>query len=333
MANLQVELIQASDYFQALISEIPKAKKRIVIHAMVILWGPRTEILVPLLKDALAKGVEVLIVGDYYSKFQANRPKIIRVTPKWSHTRAINYGLEAMGAHITYISKVGLNPYKGRCHSKITIIDDTAYTFGGVNFSDTSFDNYDYMLRLKDKATTDQLHELVLTIEKDRIIDNVVNPLPGIAGDLLFDGGASGSSIIYDTACKVVAGAEKVYYVSQMCPSGRLAKYIESTENYCYFIRPSQTDTPANLALMVDKARYGIKNLYKGKGYIHAKFILCEYADGSKHLLSGSNNFSWRGIAYGTREIAIHSTDPKLWQQLYDYMNKTIVAKVPEQVL
>jgi hypothetical protein len=111
-----------------------------------------------------------------------------------------------------------------------------------------------------------------------------------------------------------------------MCPSGRLAKLLNSTNNVCYFIRPSQVDPPSNLALIFDKARFGIKNHYKGKGYIHAKFILTEGNDGSKHIISGSNNFSWRGIAFGTKEIAVHSTDATLWQTFYDYMQDKIAA-------
>lgn len=320
-----MKLVTATDYHDALLDLIPSAKRRIVIHAMVILWQPHTEIYIPLLHDALERGVEVRIVGDMFSKFQANLPKFARNDrgPRWGHTIAANSELQSRGAHIKYVGKIGLNPYKQRCHSKITIVDDTAYTFGGVNFYSGGFSFHDYMLEIKNQKLADRLYDLVREIEKFPRMADVTEKIDG-HNTLLFDGGTPGSSAIYDTACDIVVDAKKVYYVSQMCPSGRLAKLINSTDNHCYFVRPTQVDPPSNLALIFDKARFGIKNLYKGKQYIHAKFILTEGKDGTKHIVSGSNNFSWRGIAFGTKEIAVHSTDPELWQVLYNYMQEKI---------
>ena len=321
------EFVSAPKYYQALARGIPTAKKRIVIHAMTIIWGPANDVFVPMLEAALARGVDVRIVGDYYSKFAANRPRLIRQhnSPKWAHSRAVNYRLQDMGADITYVGKIGLNPFKGRTHSKVTIIDNTVYTFGGVNFTSESFDNHDYMLTKTDGKLADRLAKLVATIASAK------KPLPDLSEKLdehttmLFDGGTPGESVIYSRAVELVSAAKKVYYVSQMCPSGRLASAIGKRDNDCYFIRALQADPPANLALIFDRTRYSVKNKYHGKGYIHAKFILCENSDGSKHLLSGSNNFSWRGIAYGTKEIAIHSTDKHLWDSFYTYMQDNII--------
>jgi cardiolipin synthase A/B len=327
MRPLHLQFITANDYFESLQRTIPLAKKRIVIHAMVVLWQPHTEILIPLLQDALDRGVEVRIVGDYYSKFHANMPKFVRGDhgPRWGHTIAINSELQSRGAHTAYVGKIGLNPYKQRCHSKITLVDDRVYTFGGVNFYSGAFTFHDYMLTAESTALADRLYDLVRDIEKYPRMADVIEPVDQ-ENTLLFDGGSPGSSAIYETACKVVSEAKKVYYVSQMCPSGQLAKLINATENTCYFVRPTQAEPPSSLALLFDRARYGITNHYKGKRYIHAKFILTEGKDGSKHIVSGSNNFSWRGIAYGTKEIAVHSTDKELWQTFYDYMQHEIIG-------
>ncbi|HEY5668267.1 MAG TPA: phospholipase D-like domain-containing protein [Candidatus Saccharimonadales bacterium] len=327
MTTLGLRFITATDYLAALQQVLPLAKKRIVIHAMVLLWQPHTETLLPLLRDALERGVELRIVGDLYSKFHSNMPKFVRGDhgPRWGHTLAINSELQSLGAHVTYVGKIGLNPYKQRCHSKITIVDNHVYSFGGVNFYSGAFTFHDYMLTTTSKTLADRLYSLVCAIEKYPRMTDFADPIDE-ENTLLFDGGSPGSSAIYKTACEVVATAKKVYYVSKMCPSGELAKLINKTDNACYFVRPAQDDLPANLALIVDRARFGITNRYKGKRYIHAKFILTEDNDGSKHVISGSNNFSWRGIAYGTKEIAIHSTDEKLWQTFYNYMQKEIIG-------
>jgi phosphatidylserine/phosphatidylglycerophosphate/cardiolipin synthase-like enzyme len=325
----KLHLITAPDYYEALLVLLPKAKKRIVINAMGILWGPRTEVFLPLLHDALGRGVEVRIVGDIFSKFEANMPRLHRGdgTPRWSHTLAVNTELRAHGAHITYVGRLGLNPFKGRCHSKITIVDDTVFTFGGINFASGAFINHDYMLTGEDAQLAARLYILVRDIEKDQRLMDYNEPLNDTM-TLLFDGGTPDSSAIYDAACNMVADAKKVYYVSQMCPSGRLAKLITATDNECYFNRSSQAEPPLNMALPVDRFLSRIANRYKGKTYIHAKFILCEGKDGSKQLLSGSNNYSWRGIAYGTKEIAVSTADADLWHALYEYMQQHIIAKV-----
>jgi len=57
---------------------------------------------------------------------------------------------------------------------------------------------------------------------------------------------------------------------------------------------------------------------------LHAKFMLFELKDGTKTLVSGSHNFSERGVRYGTQEIAIRSTDEKLWEQLYDFLKTSV---------
>lgn len=323
-----MRFLSAPDYYQALRHCLPKASQRIIIHAMDIRWGPHIEVFVPLLVAAAKRGVEVRIVGDMYSRFQANMPQLRRSgSNNWTYVSGINQQLQAAGVQVTFVGKIGINPFSGRTHSKITLVDDRIFTFGGVNFTDGSFGNTDYMLDMTDAILADRLHRLVKAIEKDEgPLSDLEEQLGGTA-TLLFDGGKPKSSVIYETACKITASAQKIYYVSQMCPSGQLAKNIKATANECYFIKPRQADPPANLALIVDQARYKIKNHYQGERYIHAKFILTEDKNGSRHIISGSNNFSWRGIAYGTKEIAVHSTDSTLWESFYTFLQQQIIAR------
>lgn len=323
MKTISAAFTPANDYFEALLAKIPKAKKRIIINAMTIMWGARTEQLVPMLVAAAKRGVEVRIVGDIYSKFYAMTPRPNRSpVPSWKHIESVTAELQTAGVSVTYIGRpLGLNPFKKRCHTKIIIIDDYVYSFGGINFGDDSFLNHDYMLGVDNQKLADRLYTLVREIEADRKLPmKDAREQLSEADEMLFDGGTFKQSVIYETACDVVAEAEKVYYVSQMCPSGKLAELITATDNECYFIRPSQADPPAQFDLAWDALRYRVNNRYKGATYIHAKFILTVGRDGTKHLVSGSNNFNWRGIKYGTKEIALHSTDPELWQTFYTFL-------------
>jgi cardiolipin synthase len=327
--NLSLQLIPAADYYTRLLHLIPQAQQRIVLHAMIISWTPElTHTLLPTLRDALQRGVRVELVGDIYTKpwltYLSEYTFRSKPGSMWQHARAINHELSSLGAHITYIGRIKANPFKGRCHSKITIIDDNVFTFGGVNYSDASFTNNDYMFEIRDRAVADRFEQLVHAIATDRpVMDNTSEALD-TATTLLFDGGTPDTSIIYDTACALVSRAERTLYVSQFPPSGRLGKIMAQKSCNCYFNRPSQGDFPFSLAFAFDARRYGTTNHYKHDTYIHAKYILTEDADGSKHVLSGSNNFSWSGIHFGTKEIAMHSTDPAIWQALATYTKKYI---------
>lgn len=319
-----MRFLRADEYLKVLLATIPQASMRVVIHAMDIGWGKAPEQLLPLLCAAAQRGVEVRLVGDIYTRFNARSHRRRPPGASWVRILEIQKQLQTAGAEVTYIGKLGLNPFAGRTHSKITLVDNTVYTFGGVNFTDDSFQNADYMLSMTDPILADRLYRLVRHIEKDQLtLPDLEEDLGGQA-TLLFDGGTPKQSIIYETACALVKRAKKVYYVSQMCPSGTLAKNLVATDNECYFIKARQADIPANLALMFDQRRYGITNRYQGSRYIHAKFILTEDKNGSKHIVSGSNNFSWRGVAYGTKEIAVHSTDPQLWDSFYNFLQTEI---------
>ncbi len=320
-----MQLLTPKHYYQALEKSIPKATDHIVIHAMVVIFGGKTETLVPLLHDALARGVEVRIIGDIYSKYEAKTARLGRRGPylNWEHNTAICEKLVAKGASITYIGTLRLNPFKGRCHSKITIIDTAVYTFGGVNFSNAHFDYQDYMLEIKDSEFADRAYALTRDIERNTRLTNIIETIDDYA-TLLFDGGEPKNSVIYNTACEIIANAKKVYYVSKMCPSGKIASLLSATDSECYFNTPRHEGFPDNLAIIFDQFRFNIKNQYTRLEHIHAKFILTEGKDGSRHCLTGSNNFSWRGVAFGTKEIAVHSTDPKLWDQLYAFLKQQI---------
>jgi hypothetical protein len=321
-------LLNNVDYFKALYSQISTAKRRIVIHAMVILWGGQTETLLPLIEEALKRGVEVRIIGDVYSKYETQKAKWSKdnETYSWKHTAAINQRLSEQGAHVTYVGKLGVNIFKGRCHSKITVIDDTVFTFGGINFSDAHFNFQDFMFEIRDADFAQEAYDIATDIEQ-----NPLGPRPNITRridndtTLLFDGGAPRESVIYDAACAAIATAQKVYFVSKMSPSGELAQLLAQTNNECYYNRYDIESLPDNLAIAFDEARYHTTNKYEGSKHIHAKFILCENADGTRELITGSNNFSWRGIAFGTKEIAMHSTSSTLCDAVYTFLKSEII--------
>ena len=53
--------------------------------------------------------------------------------------------------------------------------------------------------------------------------------------------------------------------------------------------------------------------------------MLFTFANGSKIALSGSHNFVNGGVLLGTREIALETSNPRIINQLEEFITKFIV--------
>lgn len=320
------KLLGAEDYYQTLLKEVPKAKKRVVIAAMAMLWGERTAPIFVMLQDALDRGVKVTILLDNFTRLT----NLLGLRPSSSGKERLRQtfrtleGLSGQGAKVHLFGKIGLIPHKGRCHVKVAVIDDTSYSFGGVNFIDEALANTDYMLMSKNPEVADCLEQLVGKICKTRppLADGEVKM--GKDTSILFDGGQPGRSLIYERACELTSQAKRVYFASQMVPSGELARLLHETDSIVYSNRPEQLPSLGGLAQAFDQQKYRVDNSYTGPGFIHAKFMLFEMPNGRKVALSGSHNFSYRGVSFGTQEISLYSKDPGLWDQLFGYLQRNI---------
>lgn len=318
------ELLEAEDYYKSLLKEIPKAKKRIVIAAMAMLWGERTGPIFVMLQDAIKRGVTVTVLIDNFTRLTY----LLGLKPPSSGKERLRQtfrtleDLSAKGAKIHVFGPLGFPPHKGRCHIKVTVVDDTVFSFGGINFYDEAMDNADLMLTSKSPEVADCLDQLV-----SRVI-STHPPLPdgeviiNKESKILFDGGLPKRSLIFERACELTAQAKKVYFMGQMVPSGQLAQLLHETNAVIYTNRPEQMRPLESIGQAFDQQKYRITNKYLGNAYIHARFMLFEMSGGRKVLLSGSHNFSYRGVSYGTQELALHSTNPALWEKLYLFMRR-----------
>lgn len=323
--GLDFGVVTAQDYCEKLLRLIPRAKQRIVLSAMVVRAGQQTGQVLQEIAAAAERGVRVHILSDVFAQHKATRPDYLAQAgfrQECADTQQLFERIVAVGGKVSWVGKIGLNPYAGRYHAKVTVIDDDVLSFGGINFTDDSLNNVDYMLHVKDGSLATRLAKLVADNAAGKPATDVQAKLTA-SHNLLFDAGNRKESIIYERACELAQQATRITYVSQMCPSGRLAEYIKRVPHTCYFNQPSRTGLrPDTLAQLWDGWRAGVTNHYEGAAYLHAKFILFELKDGTKACLSGSHNFSWRGVAFGTKEIALLSTDPALWRRMQDMVYK-----------
>jgi len=316
-----MRLLASQDYYQELLTVIPKAQRRLVLAAMIMAEGEATHRLLEAADEAAQRGVAVHIMLDVYTRhILARTPKMAR----WRTTKAMLARLASHGARVTYYGRIGFNPVAGRCHIKATVVDDVGYSFGGVNVSDISFENTDFMMAFEDATVADRLVRLVETVADDAPQIDLDERLDE-RNSLLYDAGRPRSSIIYERACELTAQAQAVYYVSQWVPSGRLAAHLSRIkDSHYYFNRPQNMLPPGSMMSVFDSARFKGRNRYHRSNYIHAKFMLFELPNGAKHIIAGSNNFSWFTVAFGTKEIALHSTDDVLWESLRRFIDDRI---------
>lgn len=312
-------VVTSKHYIDSMIADIAEARKRIVVLALLVSHDGETAGLFSALEGALARGVEVRItVDEYYLRlYFAGRASRLRETQeKLDHLRAC-------GANVTRLKAASLHPFKGRCHSKITVIDDVVYSFGGTNIADKAVYNNDFMIRVCSRDVAGRLYQLCLAIETGEAKEDFQFPLD--EGSLvLVDGGKPGKSIIYNKACELAARSRRVYYVSQFCPTGPLVRLLRSADTKFYFNRSAASAPHIGAMLTIDKAIGRIRTSYRGYRYLHAKLMLVELDDGSRVLLSGSHNFKNQGVKYGTQEIALYSSDPALWNALYAYVSRDV---------
>lgn len=322
-------VVQSQQYPERLLLLIPSAKKRIVITAMIVRFSARLDEIERALIAAIKRGVRVQIVADNFGQSGYSRgggtPKNV-FKAECQRTLQLFERLRSANADISLIGKIGLNPYAGRYHAKITIVDNHVFSFGGINFSDDSFEHTDYMLYAHEAALADQLAHIAQQNAVELPNEDLSISLDA-KNTLLFDAGVPGKSIIYEQACELAANAQSIIYISQMQPSGELGHLIRNTRNTCYICRPIQGGIRlASLAQLWDSWHTKLVNQYKGSRYLHAKCILFEQKDGSKMLISGSHNFSWRGVAFGSKEIALRSSDPLLWSRLQEWYAHSLLS-------
>lgn len=318
---MRFDVVLARDYIAQLLALIQSAQKRVTLAAMVVRVGPATEPVLQACVDAARRGVAVHVTADVFGQHNINSLSGVSrksFRQECAQTRELLNEIHALGGTVDWVGRMGLNPYAGRYHCKATIIDDDVFSFGGINFCDDALGNIDYMLHTKDAALATKLAHLVTTMPAVDM-EIAVNA----HSTILYDAGKKGESIIYDRVCQLAAVSKKVTYISQMCPTGKLSDALKNTESVCYFNQPTKTGIRlSSLAQQWDNWRAQVANSYEGDAYIHAKCMLFELNDGTKAVVSGSHNFSWRGVAFGTKEVALQSTDPDLWRTLHDIVYK-----------
>jgi cardiolipin synthase len=331
--NLKVpplQLLDTKTYLKDLIESVNKAKTRVNLISLIIADDSDTRELIEALVQAAHRGVSLTVAADVftYGEFGGYFSPFQRRTRESRSVTALARRLKEAGAVFTWLgSNFKLNPFGGVTHLKWAIVDDTTYCFGGVNLYGEGIESTDFMFKTPLPALAEEM-----SLQHEAIISSGVShrPYPGYKsesdyGTIYIDSGKPYESMIYDRLLELTAKAEHVLVVTQYCPSGGLASLLRHRSSDVYYNQPSRTPFPARLLIKYGEVRTSLHSQYTRTPYLHAKFMIFTMPGGEKIALTGSHNFSYSGVMFGTREVGLETSDPHIIGQLEQF-HKTHVA-------
>lgn len=328
MKTARPKLLLPEEFVREAIDKIDHAKVRVRLLTTIMTEDASTRKLIRALASASKRGIDVEVGADVFTFGVIN--------DDWNPIRSFNRGLKSarmmrkhlLSAGVTFqwIGRLGPVMFAGRTHIKWLIVDDDVYSFGGVNLYKPGISHADYMFSLPDAHLADRLEEEHRRIVHADKVDKFYrsHSFESTYGTVLIDGGVFNNSVIYKRACQLALEAEKILFVSQYCPSGKLGGLLKHSSSRLYFNHPENASGFNRFLIRWSMFFSGIQSDYERKRYIHAKFIIFEMPDGQKVALTGSHNFVHGGVLVGTREIALETTNQSIIAELERFWKQEI---------
>ncbi|MEI6326919.1 MAG: phosphatidylserine/phosphatidylglycerophosphate/cardiolipin synthase family protein [Candidatus Roizmanbacteria bacterium] len=345
----QFNIQEPTEFLQDFIMLTQKAKKRIWVQTMNFDPGPHIDVCVASLINAARRGVDVRINVDWiaerfydgrFDTFPTLNTQRRSALATFNITRQTMYrSLASAGVALVVTNKPnlfgGYFPAYRRNHIKMFMIDDDVVWVGGVNLMEHALHNFDLMVRVTDqtiiRALADQFPQV--NVERPKH-DYQVECTKDTT--FLVDSGRKMKSLIYNEAIKSIGHARKnITFISQFLPGGQLLSQlirISREKNVHVTIVTSHRDDeffnafPHQLAykhfLLQIRSCPGIRLIHFHRK-VHVKLLLVD----DEEALFGSHNFWYLGGLFGTEEIAFHTGDKKLINDLRNFVRKILNDK------
>lgn len=321
-------LLSPQAYIADATARIHAATRRVRVIALTIADERETEALLDALVAAARRGIDVCVAADTFTYADAGG----RFVPKGYLTKSRRAGmamareLTEAGVRFDWLGRDGGLPWRGRTHTKFCVVDDTAYSFGGVNLDDQGATNVDYMLRVTDHRLAE---DLVRVYERTRRANSREAGHRSLVlrygkDQVLVDGGIPGDSVIYRRAVKYARKAARVVLVSQYCPTGELGEVIAAKESEMWFNPPRNAGFFNRILIATSMLLTGHATRYTRRDYLHAKAIVFYLKSGKRVAITGSHNFVRGGVTLGTREIALLTKNPAVIDQIESFIQREV---------
>jgi phosphatidylserine/phosphatidylglycerophosphate/cardiolipin synthase-like enzyme len=320
--SLRFQLLPTQLYFNDLLLEIRRAKKRISIQSLYFDPGDHLDEIITALIEKQKGGILVELIIDSFGK-----------NPQMKTDRFESALAKLIDNHVavTFINPLPMIqnwifPYLHRNHIKIALIDDVLY-FGGINFSNLEHSFQDVMVKVADKKLSTIFSQIILHSKQQMLKDDQIwldNK------NMLLVEGINTQSIIYQSALSLISKAKKsIVFTSQFLPDGKMLDSLYQSGNRGtkltiivpirnHFNRVFELLNRWNNLMIIIKQRN--LPLHKVKSMIHGKILLID----NQTLLIGSHNLCWLGVASKSSEIMLQSTDRNLINQVKQFTNHLI---------
>jgi cardiolipin synthase len=323
------KLLDAKTYVKDLTKHVARAQKRVNLTSLILTDNAYTHDLIEAMIDAAKREVVVTVSIDTFAFNQLGGyvPFINRLSTRSRAMTAMVNHLKAAGVSFAWLGRnLKHNPFGGVTHLKWAVVDDITFCFGGVNLYEGGIESADYMLKFTQASLADtiaQQHEAIINSQRTHI------PYPGFTGEdtngtIYIDSGKKYESVIYDRLSELAKQATHVLVVTQYCPSGALVTHLKDKSDV-YYNQPAKTPYPDRLLIQYGAWRTGLRSQYTRAQYLHAKFMIFTMPSGEKIAMTGSHNFSYSGVMFGTREVALETSDSGIIKQLEEF-HKTHIA-------
>lgn len=327
------EVLNIQEFLSDALLEAKNAKKRILMQAMFLEGGKVAESIIEIYKAASVSykklyldwfGLMTIQGTPVYLKYflpKISRAKI-EVAVKKRDQAIVN--IRSKGTKINFTNRPNIIekiiPFLGRNHCKITIIDDNVY-IGGINFSDENLVCIDFVVKLIDKKIASILETLLKQKNKKKdkeiIVDNETK--------IFIDSGIPYKSLIFTKVASLIKRSKKnIFHISQFAPDGKLLELFENASIKGIDLKviiPFENEFGRIFGFIHELNKtfiYLKKNklpLFVYPGTVHAKLTIID----ERYVLFGSHNLSGKGIAAGTNEISILSSNKKLIKNLLKF--------------
>ncbi len=324
-------LLPADRYITELIAAINRSTERIDMIALTIAEDATTRELIDALCRASERGVNVSVGYDLFFTYREIEKTSKRWWTFWNRTQLLRETRTTMrraGIKVHWFGQFSPFLFFRRTHIKWSIIDDTVYSFGGVNLYHEGLSHIDYMFRVRDASIVRNLrdeHSRIIAAERRGHVYR--SHLFGtVSHTVLIDGGKPFDSIIYRHILSYARESERVIYVSQYAPHGKLGAVLKRHSGAeLYFNHWRGADDIFNrIAIRWMMTVRGYTTRYTRDRYLHAKFMIFTMPNGREVAITGSHNLAPIGSWLGTREVALETTDPRIIRQLKQFLDKDI---------
>lgn len=324
-----MKLLSPTQYVREATEAVNASTRSVYLMSMVFADHDATRPLIEALESAAKRGVKVVVAADIFTYGEVNGGFL--PFRYYSHgTKSTNRMVKTLrksGVSFHWLGSGHITLYHGRTHSKWCVADDTVFTFGGVNLYEEGILNADYMFKLTDAKLADRIIQEQERIQKAESRTTNYHSTVYEHEDMtvLIDGGIIGQSVIHKRAVELAEKAADITFVSQYCPSGKLARILKKKSAKTYYNRPLQAEGLNRIVIRLSQFVTGLKTSYKRPRYLHAKFIIFTMPGGRKVAITGSHNFAYTGVLLGTREIALETDDPQAIGQLETFIATEIL--------